>query len=240
MKAKLKVLAIVPAYNEESNICRVIDEIKEKANYLDILLVNDASTDQTLKIVEASGVTVVSHSSNLGIGGAVQTGFKYAVEHQYDIALQIDSDGQHEPQRVEDLIDPIIKNESDIVIGSRYLNKGGFSASLMRRIGIWLFSSITSLIIKQRITDVTSGFRAYNKKALQFCSIEYPIDFPDAEAILLFKVAGLRIKEIPITMKKRFAGTSSTGTFKSVYYPFKNIISILGGVLRGFSGAKKT
>lgn len=238
MTVKLKVLAIVPVYNEEKNIVRVINEIREKADYLDILVINDASLDDTAKIVSQTGVNIISHSSNLGIGGAVQTGFKFAVDNDYDIALQIDGDGQHFPGEVRKLIEPIMEDEYDVVIGSRYKQRGGFSASLLRRAGIWIFSSITSLIVKQKITDVTSGFRAYNKKALKFCSIEYPIDFPDAEAIILLKFAGFRIKEIPITMKKRLTGTSSTGILKSVYYPFKNIISILAGVLRGFSDGK--
>lgn len=229
---KARILVIIPAYNEENNIQHTIKEIKEKASYVDILVVNDGSTDRTNEIAINNGVKVANLPFNMGIGAAVQTGFKIASEEGYDIAIQIDADGQHNPSYIPKLCEPILRGDADIVIGSRYKEKSEYRTSRVRLSGIKFFSWLTSLIIKQKITDTTSGLRALNNDAYSLFSEEYPTDFPDAEAIILLGYSGFRISEIPIKMRNRSGGISFFGVPKLLYYPFKNLLAIVCTVLR--------
>jgi glycosyltransferase involved in cell wall biosynthesis len=224
---KAKILVIIPAHNEEDNIPHTIKEIKEKAGYVDILVVNDGSSDRTSKIAADSGVKVANLPFNMGIGAAVQTGFKIASEEGYEIASQIDADGQHNPSYIPKLCEPILRGDVDIVIGSRYKEKSEYRTSRVRLSGIKFFSWLTSLIIKQKITDTTSGLRALNKDAYSLFSEEYPTDFPDAEAIILLGYRGFRISEIPIEMRNRSGGISFFSIPKLLYYPFKNLLAIV-------------
>ena len=229
---KARILVIIPAHNEEDNIVHTIEEIKEKAGYVDILVVNDGSTDRTSEIAANNEVKVANQPFNMGIGAAVQTGFKIASEEGYEIAIQIDADGQHNPSYIPKLCEPILRGDADIVIGSRYKEKSEYRTSRVRLSGIKFFSWLTSLIIKQKITDTTSGLRALNKDVYSLFSEEYPTDFPDAEAIILLGYRGFQIAEIPIEMRNRSGGISFFSIPKLLYYPFKNLLAIVCTVLR--------
>lgn len=231
MKDSCKILIIIPAYNEETNITEVIEETKTNIPQADIIVINDASQDSTSLVAKQKGIEVISHVCNLGIGGAVQTGFKYACQKGYDIAIQVDSDGQHNPQEIPRLLKPILNQEADVVIGSRYIKNMGFKTSLARRLGMFFFGVLTSVIVKKRITDTTSGFRAVNREAMKFLAKEYPVDFPDSETIIILHHAAFRIKEIPVKIRERFSGKSSINLLKSFYYPFKVMISIIAVLL---------
>jgi glycosyltransferase involved in cell wall biosynthesis len=230
-----RILVIVPAHNEAGRISAVISEIREKAPAVDIVVIDDASSDGTGVEAQAAGCKVVRLPTNLGIGGAVQAGFKYADERGYDIVVQIDGDGQHDPGLLARLVEPVIRDEADFVIGSRYFpgaEDRDYKTPFTRRVGISLFSWMTTAIIGVRITDVTSGFRAMNRKVLSYFAREYPTDFPDSEAAILVHYLGGRILEIPVTMRQRGGGRSSTTPLKSLYYPFKVVIAILATLLR--------
>ena len=229
---KARILVIIPAHNEEGNIAYTIKEIKEKASFVDILVVDDGSTDRTNEIAIDNGVKVANLPFNMGIGVAVQTGFKIASREGYDIAIQIDADGQHNPSYIPKLCEPILRGDVDVVIGSRYKEKNEYRTSIVRLSGIKFFSWLTSLIIKQKITDTTSGLRALNKDAYSLFSEEYPTDFPDAEAIILLGYSGFRIMEISIEMRNRSGGISFFSIPKLLYYPFKNLLAIVCTVLR--------
>lgn len=225
---KVKVLVIVPAYNEEDNIRKTIDEIRENASFADILVIDDGSGDGTAKIAEECGVRVISHLFNLRIGGAVQTGFKLAKREKYNVTIQVDADGQHDPVYIPLLMEPIVKGEADIVIGSRYLDSDEeIGNSLTRGVGIRFFSWLATKVTGKKITDCTSGFRALSSRAVKFFSENYPVDFPDAEALILADRAGLKIVERPITFRNRSGGKSSLYLWRLLYYPFKESLSIL-------------
>jgi glycosyltransferase involved in cell wall biosynthesis len=226
-KKDLKVLVIVPAHNEEKSIGATLEEIKEKAPFIDIIVVNDGSTDATAEIAQQHRVKVLNLPINLGIGGAVQTGFKYAMLKSYDIAIQIDADGQHDPSYIGSLIQPLVEGRADIVIGSRYLDKDLIEAPLIRHIGIKYFSWLTSILIGYKITDCTSGYRALNSRAIEYFSNNYPVDFPDAEALIMAHKAGLKIVEVPVKFRKRSAGKSSLRSLRLLYYPLKETLAIL-------------
>jgi len=227
-----KILALVPAYNEENNIQQVVKEIKNCGHEIDVIVIDDCSLDKTKKVAKESGAIVLSLPFNLGIGGTVQTGFKYAHEYGYDIAIQIDGDCQHIPTEIGKLIDPILTNDCDVVIGSRYLNKTNYKTPLSRKIGILIFSFINTIVIRQKITDNTSGFRAYNRKAILFLSHVYPSDYPEVEAVVVLSKNHFRIMEVPVQMRERQHGNSSINSIKSFYYMIKVPLSILVNVFR--------
>lgn len=229
-----KVLIIVPAYNEENNICHVLTDVRREVPSADVVVIDDGSVDETANIVIRQGVKVISLPVNVGIGGAVQTGFKYAFERGYDIAVQMDGDGQHDASEIKKLIVPIINQEADVVKGSRYLGGPEYNAPLMRRVGMILFAKIASLILGQRITDTTSGFWAVNRKVLKVLSRDYPTDFPDADNLIYLGLLGFRIYEVPVHMRERLSGTSTITFFKSLYYPFKLLLSIFTILLHNF------
>jgi glycosyltransferase involved in cell wall biosynthesis len=227
-----KVLAIVPAYNEENSVPVVIRRLREKAAGTDVLVVDDCSSDGTRDAALRAGADVISLPINLGIGGAVQTGFKQAQRRGYDIAVQVDADGQHDPADISRLVAPIQAGKADVVIGSRYLEDRGYRTPMARRTGMVIFSWVTSLICRQKITDTTSGFRALGRQALEFFAREYPVDFPDSEALIILHRKGFRIVEIPVTMFPRADGASSTGLIKSIYYPYRSFMGIMAALVR--------
>ena len=229
LKEEMKLLAIVPAFNEEKIISNVIDSLTESSLKPDIVVINDCSNDNTLTQALNNGKAyVVDLPCNLGIGGAVQTGFKFAEKHDYDFAFQFDGDGQHLASEIEKLISPLIKDEADVVIGSRFIEKhSGFRSTLPRRIGIGIFKLLNSVLIRQKITDNTSGFRAYNKKAIRFLADNYPSDYPEPEAVILLGKNNFRITELSVNMIERETGVSSINSFRAIYYMLKVILSVL-------------
>ncbi|WP_413307047.1 glycosyltransferase family 2 protein [Bacillus sp. 1P10SD] len=227
----MKVLVIVPAYNEEQGIKHVVESFKN-INNVDILVINDCSKDKTSIVCRDFGLKVIDLPTNLGIGGAVQTGYKYALLNGYDIAIQVDGDGQHNPSYIKELIKPIIAGEADLVIGSRYLEHKGFQSSFFRRLGINYFSLLIKLLQKKKITDPTSGFRAANKKVIELFSNRYPIDYPEPESIVYLLRNNYQIEEIPVVMNERVGGESSINAFKSVYYMIKVSTAIIIDNLR--------
>jgi glycosyltransferase involved in cell wall biosynthesis len=222
-----KILVIVPAYNEEKTIDRVIEKIQYFLPQADILVVNDGSSDSTSEISRQNGVRVLDLPYNLGIGAAMQTGYKFAYRMGYDIAVQCDADGQHHPAQIKNLIDTLINEDVDMVIGSRYLRKKRFRSSIFRRIGILIFSNVLSFLVGQKLTDTTSGFRAVNREVIKSFSIYYPDDYPEPEALVLLHREGFTIKEIYVNMSSRKGGDSSINGLKPVYYMVKVMLAIL-------------
>lgn len=227
----MKILAIVPAYNEEQGIKHVV-ELFQNIDNVDVIVINDCSKDRTSEVCREYGLNVIDLPANLGIGGAVQTGYKYAQLKGYDIAIQVDGDGQHNPSYIHKLIQPIIKGNADLVIGSRYLNKEGFQSSFIRRVGINYFTFLINLLQKKKITDPTSGFRAANKKVIELFSNRYPIDYPEPESIVFLLRNKYKIEEVPVVMNERMGGESSINAFKSVYYMIKVSLAIIIDNLR--------
>lgn len=228
-----KILGIVPAFNECGNIGRTVAEIRRVAPEMDVLVINDGSRDATAMEAITAGGMVVSLPFNLGIGAAVQTGFQYARSHAYDIAVQIDGDGQHDASFLETIIAPIRNQEADMVVGSRFLERSlGFQSSFSRRMGITFFVHLINVLTGVKVNDPTSGFRAYDKKMIALFSEYYPHDFPEPEAIVLARQAGGRIVEVPVVMRKRKAGESSIRYFKTLYYMVKVTLAILLHMIR--------
>lgn len=224
---KEKVLIIIPAYNEEENIECLIDDLVENYPQYDYIVVNDCSTDNTEDILKRRHFNYISLPTNLGIGGGVQSGYMYAVENGYDIAVQLDGDGQHDPAYIAALIEPIINGEADIAIGSRYIEKKGFQSSVMRRLGISILGCVIKLCCGERISDPTSGFRASNRKAIEFFSRNYANDYPEPEAIVSSALNGFAIKEVPVIMRERGGGVSSINFKRSLYYMIKVSTALL-------------
>lgn len=226
-------LVIVPAFNEETNLPHLLTLLAEETPFADVLVVNDGSKDRTGEVAASfPGVHVINLPCNLGIGGAVQTGFKYAARAGYRVALQVDGDGQHKPSEIMSLIEPVLKSEADMVIGSRFLTVKSFRSSFARRIGIVIFAFVNSLLIGQRITDNTSGFRAYSRKAIAFLAWHYPADYPEPETVIILAKNGFKLLEIPVEMQERQGGTSSITPLKSIYYMAKVLLAILMSACR--------
>lgn len=225
--ANIKSLIVIPAYNEQNNILKVIRDVREHLPEFDILVINDCSRDGTSTTAKkAEGVKVVDLPVNLGIGGAVQTGFKYAYNEGYDFMVQIDGDGQHMAKEVDKLYSTMIQSGSDMVIGSRFLDVRSFQTSWSRRMGIKVFYYLFKMLIQTKVTDSTSGFRMYNRKSIALLSKYYPDDYPEPDAIILLKKNGLRIGEVGVEMREREHGESSITPLKSGYYMAKVILSI--------------
>ena len=222
----MKILVIVPAYNEEDAIIDTIKNIGQM-KAVDILVINDASVDRTRKLLFENNVEHIDLPLNLGIGGGVQTGYIYAVENDYDIAVQMDGDGQHPVEELEKLLMPIVEDEADIVIGSRFITKEGFQSSKLRRLGIKFLSMLIYLCTGTQICDVTSGYRAVGRKFIKKFADEYAQDYPEPESIVLAAKENARIKEIPVVMKERQGGTSSISPLQSLYYMVKVSIAII-------------
>jgi hypothetical protein len=228
----LKVLAIVPAHNEGQTTAEVVSDIHRLAPGVDVVVVDDCSSDRTGEWARQAGAKVLPLPVNLGIGGAVQTGFKYAEAHDYGAVIQVDGDGQHDPAEIGLVVGPLARGEADVVIGSRFLEKTAYRAPFARRSGMVLFAAVARWAMRQKITDTTSGFRALNREAYCFFARHYPTDFPDAESLVLLKRSGFRLKEVPVNMRPRKRGHSSTTTWRSFYYPFKMVLSVFVVMLR--------
>lgn len=223
----MKVGIIIPSYNEEGNIQNVINSINISDATVDIIVINDGSLDKTSMIAKNAGAYVIDLPNNLGIGGAVQTGYLYCYNNDYDVAIQIDGDGQHSGEYINELILSLEESNADIVIGSRFIDKGTFKSNLSRKIGIKFFSKLVSLITSSKINDTTSGLRCINRKAIELFSKYYPSDYPEVETIVYAHKRGLSIKEIPVIMRQRMHGKSSISLLNGLYYMIKVTIGLL-------------
>ncbi|WP_096084716.1 glycosyltransferase family 2 protein [Agaribacterium haliotis] len=226
MQAK-RILIIIPAYNEAASIVGVVNSINEQKKGYFCVVINDGSQDDTAQLAENAGAKVLDLPANLGIGGAVQTGFKYAKRFNFDVAIQFDGDGQHMASEIPKLIHKL-DDGYDICIGSRFVEQTqGFQSTRIRRLGIYFFETLNRLLIKQRVTDSTSGFRAYGRPAIEFLADNYPTDYPEPEAVIELARAGFKLTEVATEMKARQGGESSISSWKSIYYMVKVSISML-------------
>lgn len=223
----MKILIIIPAYNEEDNILGVIEDLDKYYPKADRLVINDSSTDKTKEILKQNNIAYLDMPVNLGIGGVVQAGYMYAFENAYDIAVQMDGDGQHCAQELENVIEPIMDGIANVVIGSRFINNEGFQSSYMRRLGISILSRLIRICSGIVIKDVTSGFRAVDRKFIEIFSKEYAQDYPEPEAILVVSKHEGMLLEVPVIMRERMAGHSSISFTKSIYYMVKVSLAIL-------------
>lgn len=222
------ILILIPAFNEEGNLRKIIEEIFVQNLPLKILVINDGSTDRTSQEASQAGADVIALPFNLGIGAAVQTGFQFAQRYGYSYVVRVDGDGQHDPNYIDDILEPVQKNMADMVMGSRFLPPFlGYRSSWVRRCGIQFFAWLISLLASTPITDPTSGFTCYNKKMISLFAKKFPQDYPEPEAILLAKQAGGRIQEVPVQMRKRTSGVSSIRYVRTLYYLIKVTIAIL-------------
>jgi glycosyltransferase involved in cell wall biosynthesis len=228
----MRSLIIIPAYNEERNIGKVLDDIRAHVPDADVVVINDGSTDATAAIASGYGITVLSIPYNVGIGAAMQTGYRYALKKGYDIAIQFDGDGQHRADQVTAIRASLLAAEGDMVIGSRFLGEKGYRPGLARHSGIKILSWTISLLIGHLITDPTSGFRAVNRKVIGFFSTHYPDDYPEPEAVVLLKRAGFKIAEVPVLMRERQTGKSSITPLKAFLYMTKVLLAILVEMLK--------
>jgi hypothetical protein len=222
-----RVIIIIPAYNEENNISSVIENVAQEVPFADILVINDGSSDHTSTLVKKKNIPLIDLPYNMGIGTAVQTGYKYAARKGYEIAIQVDGDGQHDARFLRNLIEPILSDEAQIVIGSRYINRTGFQSTFWRRLGIRYLSWLIGLISGQKITDPTSGFRAVNKEVIAFLARKYPPDYPEPESVAMLSRKGFKIKEIAVEMKDRASGSSSINPLSAIYYMIKVSLAIM-------------
>jgi glycosyltransferase involved in cell wall biosynthesis len=235
-----KTLVIIPAYNEERKIASVIRGVKDHLPLAKVLIVDDGSDDKTRRVAIEADAQVLSHPINLGYGAALQTGYKFALEKGYEAIVQMDGDGQHDPSFVPELLGVIQRGEADIVIGSRFLKAGAtiwageiYQAPFIRKLGMMVFGTITSLIIQQKITDSTSGYQAMNRRALKWVSSDkFPWDYPDADVIIMLHRAGFRIKEVPVRMFENQGRKSMHSGWKPIYYVFKMFLSIMVTLMR--------
>lgn len=234
----MKTLIIIPAYNESGSIERVINNLTQNFPEYDYVIINDCSTDNTEEICKENGYNFITLPHNLGIGGGVQTGYLYALRNNYDFAVQMDGDGQHNPEYLSKLLKPLENGEADIAIGSRFITNEGFQSSSTRRMGIKFLSGLIKMCSGAKVNDVTSGFRAVNKKFIEIYANDYADDYPEPEAIVAAKMYGGRIAEVPVIMNEREEGTSSIHSFKSIYYMLKVSIAILVYRILFTGGAK--
>ncbi len=224
--AALRRVAIVPAYNEEASIGHVIDEIRAFDPGFEIVVIDDGSRDRTSAAARATGAHVLTLPFNLGIGGAVQTGFLFAYEQGFELAVRCDGDGQHDPQQLPAVIGPVLAGEVDICIGSRFAGEGGYRSSRTRRVGIRVLAWAVSRIVGQKVTDTTSGFQALNRDVIRLFAADYPHDYPEVEATVMVHKHRLRLREVPVTMRERHSGTSSITALRSIYYMVKVLLSL--------------
>jgi glycosyltransferase involved in cell wall biosynthesis len=227
----MKILVIIPAYNEAENIERVAGDLREHFPGGDIIVINDGSRDDTSRVARSLGLHVIDLPHNLGIGGAVQTGIKYGYLHRYDTAVQFDGDGQHRAAEISTILKPL-REGADMVIGSRFLDGADYDMPITRKMGSAVFSAVISLVCRQRFTDTTSGFRAYGKKAMELFSEYYPEDYPEVEALIVAYKCRLKVMEVPVTMRQREKGKSSITPLGSVYYMIKVLLAIFVGTLK--------
>ena len=223
----MKRLIIIPAYNEEENIEKTVESILRDSSGFDYVVINDCSTDHTRQICEKRGYNIVDLPINLGIGGAVQTGYMYALRNGYDMAVQVDGDGQHDPKFLEEMAEYLEKNNLDMVIGSRFIEKQGFQSSGLRRVGIRFFTFLIKVLTGKTITDPTSGLRMVGRNVLQIYAKDYPKDYPEPESVVTIIRKNMKVEEIPVVMREREGGVSSISMKKSVYYMIKVTLAII-------------
>jgi len=228
----VRILVIIPAYNEEGSIGGVIQDLRDHFTAGDILVVDDGSQDNTAAIAGNLGVRVTEMPYNLGIGGAMQAGFLYALQEGYDAAVQFDGDGQHHADQIEKILKPWLSEDADLVVGSRFLSDSGFTSSVQRMIGSKILSFVVSAITGQKITDTTSGFRVYGRKTIAFFCSFYPEDYPEVEALVLAYKKGLRIVEVPSEIGPRTSGRSSITLPGAVYYMVKVLLAIFVDLIK--------
>jgi glycosyltransferase involved in cell wall biosynthesis len=226
-------LLILPAHNEASNLPRVIPEARAAAPGYDLLVIDDGSRDATAAVAASLGAEVVTLPVNLGYGGAVQTGFRYAVEHGYDLAVVMDADGQHDPAGIHPLAETVLSGQADVAVGSRFRGRMAYQQPWIKRVGMRLFAWTVARITQREVTDPTSGFQALNRDALRFFAYDnYPVDYPDADTLLVLHYAGFRVTEVPVTMRERLSGVSMHSGWKPFYYVLKMWLAIAMVVLR--------
>jgi glycosyltransferase involved in cell wall biosynthesis len=235
-----RALVIIPAYNEEDSLAHVIDCVRASAPLVDIVVVNDGSMDRTASIAREKGVILLDLPYNLGIGGAVQTGYKFAADRGYDIAIQVDGDGQHPAEEIPKLIDILQGKRSDMAIGSRFVaGRSDYNTPLARLVGIRMLSAGISLLARQRITDPTSGFRAVNRDVIRLLARMYPRDYPEPEAVVLLLRAGYSIAEVPVRMEQRLGGISSITLLNGLFYVVKVLLAIAIDIVESPTGLEK-
>jgi glycosyltransferase involved in cell wall biosynthesis len=230
-----RCIAIVPAYNEADAIGTTVAELRRHAPGFDLLVIDDGSTDETMPAARRAGADVVRHPFNLGIGGAVQSGYQFALEHGYDVAVQVDGDGQHDARHVHELLHHLRTHpELDMVTGSRFLEcrDGSYVSTLPRRLGIRLFAGVLSRIVGRKVSDPTSGFRMVGRRGIELFARDYPHDYPEVEAVLLLHFHRLTGDEVPVRMRARTSGTSSINATRSAYYMIKVLLAIIVGLMR--------
>jgi len=230
-----KLLVIVPAYNEQSTIDEVIEKIHQNVQNADVLVVNDGSSDNTSQAANKKGAMVLDLPFNLGIGAAMQAGYKFAYKMGYDIAVQCDADGQHRPGQINNRLDTLVNDKVDMVVGSRFIKKKRFKSEFFRWLGILIFCRVLSFIIGQKLTDPTSGFRAVNKQVIKSFSHFYPADYPEPEALVLLHRQNFKIKEIAVNMNSRKGGNSSITGLKPFYYMIKVLLAIFIDLCKNYS-----
>ena len=230
--AALRRIAIVPAFNEEQNIGRVLEELRAFDPDLDVVVVSDGSTDRTAEVARAGGAHVLELPFNLGIGGAVQTAFRFAWEEGYELAVRVDGDGQHDATQLGAVVAPVLAGEADIVVGSRFVGSGGYRSSAARRVGIRILAWVVSTIARQKVTDPTSGFQALNRRAIGLYAADLPHDYPEVEGLVMAIRHRVRLKEVPVTMREREHGRSSISALGSVYYMVKILLALFVGPFR--------
>lgn len=223
----MKKLVIIPAFNEEGNLDKTIRDIQENAQDFDYVIINDCSTDRTLELCRERGYSYLNLPVNLGIGGAVQTGYRYAYFHGYDVAVQFDGDGQHSARFLEEMVAKMEETGSDMVIGSRFIEKEGFQSSALRRVGIQYFTVLIRILTGKTITDPTSGMRMINRRLLQKFTDDYPKDYPEPESVVTILSEKFKVTEMPVLMNEREEGVSSISMGKSIYYMIKVSFAIL-------------
>jgi len=228
-------MVIMPAHDEEASVASVVAEVRAADPAFQIVVVDDGSADHTAELAERAGAIVLRLPFNLGIGGAVQTGYQYALENGFDIAVQVDGDGQHDPGEISRLLEPILDGRADMVVGTRFAEGGGYRGTRLRRVGIHIFAAVVSLMVRQRVTDTTSGFRAVNRKAIRLFAHEYPHDYPEVEATVVLSRHGLKMIEVPVQMRIRETGNSSITALRSVYYMIKVLLALFIGLFRRYS-----
>jgi glycosyltransferase involved in cell wall biosynthesis len=229
------LVAIVPAWNEAAVIGTVVDEIRSVRSDIEVVVVDDASVDDTAEIAREHGATVLRLPFNVGIGGAVQTGFRYALEQGYERAVRLDGDGQHDATQIPRILAPIEGGTADLVIGSRFVDPGGsYRPPFARRMGIRVFARLVSLLCRQRVTDTTSGFVALDRAGIELFAAEYPHDYPEVEATLVALRSGLRLAQVQVEMRERTTGTSSITFLRSLYYIVKVTLALLVASMRRY------
>ncbi len=230
--ASLKRLAIVPALNEQGGIGLVIDEIRAFDPDLEIVVVDDGSRDRTAEVAAERSAHVLRLPFNLGIGGAVQTGFRYAFENGFELVVRVDGDGQHDPSQLGALLEPLLAGEADIVVGSRFAGLAGYRSTRSRHVANRIFAGAASLVTGQRVTDPSSGFQALNRRAIALFAADYPHEFPEVEATVMVAKHQLRRVEVPVVMRERVAGRSSISFVRSVYFMSKVLLALFVGLFR--------